>query len=165
MTGERPLDGLVEALANELCRRRWRCATAESCTGGGLAAALTARAGSSSWFDRGFVTYSNEAKQDMLGVTAATIETHGAVSAETAAAMAAGALQRSAAQATVAVTGIAGPSGGTAGKPVGTVIFAWSMRDAESVTESRHFQGDRAAVRTASIAHAIEGLLRRLSRA
>lgn len=164
MTAERPLETLVADLANELGRRNWLCATAESCTGGGVAAALTARAGSSSWFERGFVTYSNEAKQDMLGVAAATIRAHGAVSPETAAEMAAGALQRSRAQATMAVTGIAGPSGGTRDKPVGTVIFAWSIEDGETRVERRRFQGDRTAVRAASIDYAIEGMLRRLSR-
>lgn len=162
MTDDRPLETLVNDLAEELSRRDWLCATAESCTGGGIAAALTARAGSSGWFERGFVTYSNEAKQDMLGVAADTLRRHGAVSSETAAAMARGALSRSGAQAVMAVTGIAGPAGGTADKPVGTVIFAWAVAGAETSVERRRFPGDRAAVRAASIEHAIGGLLRRL---
>lgn len=156
------LDTLVKDLAEELSGRGWMCATAESCTGGGVAAALTARAGSSGWFECGFVTYSNQAKQDMLGVAADTLRGHGAVSAETAAEMAQGALSRSAAQAAMAVTGIAGPGGGTADKPVGTVIFAWAVEGAGTSVEQRCFRGDRAAVRTASIEHAIGGLLRRL---
>lgn len=162
MTDSHLLETLVTDLAEQLRRRAWLCATAESCTGGGIAAALTARAGSSEWFERGFVTYSNDAKQDMLGVAADTLRRRGAVSAETAAEMARGALSRSEAQAAMSVTGIAGPAGGSADKPVGTVFFAWAVEGAGTSVEQRHFQGDRAAVRSASIEHAIGGLLRRL---
>jgi len=158
------VERLVERLAEQLRRRGWRCVSAESCTGGGVAATLTAVAGSSDWFDRGFVTYSNQAKIEMLGVAADTIHRHGAVSPQTALEMAVGALHRSQAQAAMAVTGIAGPSGGSLDKPVGTVIFAWAMAGRETDVERRWVEGDRAAVRVASIEHALEGLLRRLSR-
>jgi nicotinamide-nucleotide amidase len=154
----------VADLADALVARQWRCATAESCTGGGIAKALTERAGSSDWFERGFVTYSNEAKQEMLDIPAGTIQRYGAVSEQTARAMAAGALRHSRAHVAVAVTGIAGPSGGTPDKPVGTVVFAWAVRDAESRAETAHIPGDRSAVREASIVKAIEGLLDRSRR-
>ena len=130
-------------------------ATAESCTGGLIAATLTEIAGSSDVVDRGFVTYSNGAKSDMLGVPPELIETNGAVSGPVAASMAAGALQRSKAALTIAVTGIAGPGGGTASKPVGTVWFGMGVRGGVSTTERRVFSGDRAAVRQATTAHAL----------
>jgi len=137
-------------------------ATAESCTGGLVAATLTAVPGSSAWFDRGFVTYSNEAKAAMLSVPADVIARHGAVSEETATAMARGALEASAAQWSVAVTGVAGPGGATPGKPVGTVCFAWANSD--KVTSLRlQLTGDRAAIREASVQAALEGLLSRLT--
>lgn len=129
-------------------------ATAESCTGGMIAAACTDLAGSSDWFERGFVTYSNAAKSESLGVDAALIADHGAVSEEVARAMARGAIANSRAQATVAVTGVAGPGGGSAAKPVGTVWFCW-VTPAGIASEMRCFGGDRAAVRAATVAHAL----------
>ena len=149
----------IERLAETLLARgRW-IACAESCTGGGIAAALTDVAGSSGWFDRGFVTYSNAAKQDMLGVSADTLAIHGAVSEATAIEMAQGARRNSRADLTVAVTGIAGPSGGSPDKPVGTVWLAWAGEGfVDAVLE--HFDGDRRAVREATIDAAIVGLLR-----
>ena len=133
--------------------------TAESCTGGWVAQELTAIAGSSSWFDRGFVTYSNEAKQEMLGVRAETLATHGAVSEETAAEMARGALEKSRGTLSLAVTGIAGPSGGTPAKPVGTVCFAWATKGRAPRAQTRRFEGDREAVRRQSVEHALAGVL------
>lgn len=135
--------------------------TAESCTGGLVAAAITSVAGSSAWFERGFVTYSNAAKQEELGVPRATIERYGAVSEETARAMAEGAIRGAPVRWSVAVTGIAGPDGGSADKPVGTVWFAWAGPD-HLETLRRHFDGDRAGVREASVRVALEGLIDRL---
>lgn len=132
-------------------------ATAESCTGGLIAAACTELAGSSQWFERGFVTYSNAAKAELLGVPAALIEQQGAVSKPVARAMAEGAIQHSAAQASLSVTGIAGPTGGSADKPVGTVWFGWQV-DERTHSEVRHFAGDRAAVRAATVQHALARL-------
>jgi nicotinamide-nucleotide amidase len=134
-------------------------ATAESCTGGGVACAVTEIAGSSGWFERGFVTYSNAAKTAMLGVPESLIGNHGAVSEEVAAAMAEGALAHSAAQLALSTTGIAGPGGAVPGKPVGTVCFAWSQAG-RTLTERLVFAGDRQAVREQSIMHALSGLLR-----
>lgn len=138
-------------------------ATAESCTGGGIACALTEIAGSSAWFERGFVTYSNEAKQEQLGVDAATLAQHGAVSEPVALEMAGGALRHSRAQIALSVTGIAGPTGGTAQKPVGMVCFAWALEGEAPVAVTRHFKGDRAEVRRRAIAFALQGLLERLA--
>jgi nicotinamide-nucleotide amidase len=136
-------------------------ATVESCTGGMVACALTEFAGSSAWFERGFVTYSNASKIDLVGVARATLEAHGAVSEETAREMAAGALARSRAALALAITGIAGPTGAAAGKPVGTVCFAWAT--AQAVTsETRRFDGDRHAVRAAAAVHALREALRHL---
>ena len=131
--------------------------TAESCTGGMIAAACTDLAGSSQWFERGFVTYSNEAKQELLGVPATLIDTHGAVSEPVARAMALGAMTHSHADVAIAVTGIAGPTGGSADKPVGTVWFGFAL-NGECETETRVFTGDRAAVRKATLKHAITRL-------
>lgn len=154
------------ALAVEVGRccgqRGLRIATAESCTGGLVAAAITSIAGSSAWFDRGFVTYSNEAKRDMLGVAPALIDAHGAVSEPVASAMAAGALARSRADCAVSVTGVAGPGGGSPAKPVGTVCFAWQLRGHTPRVETRQLPGDRAAVREASVAIALQGVIERL---
>ena len=133
-------------------------ATAESCTGGGVAQAITDIAGSSAWFERGFVTYTNESKTQMLGVPARLIAELGAVSEEVAAAMARGALDHSKAQVAVSTTGIAGPGGAVPGKPVGTVCFGWATPDGVR-TERRVFAGDRQAVRTQAVAHALQGLL------
>ncbi len=134
--------------------------TAESCTGGGVAAAITAIAGSSEWFDRAFVTYSNDAKREMLKVPAATLEAHGAVSEETARAMADGALAASPGTFSVSITGIAGPGGGSRAKPVGMVCFAWA-RSGESMprSETRHFSGDRESVRRQAVLHALAGMV------
>jgi nicotinamide-nucleotide amidase len=153
---------LSHALGARLSARGWMLATAESCTGGGIGYAVTQVPGSSVWYDRGFVTYSNEAKIDLLKVSAALIDEHGAVSEPVAHAMALGALIGSRAQAAVAVTGIAGPGGGSADKPVGTVCVGWALKDDSVpmvVTRRMHFAGDRAAVRTQSIIAALEGLL------
>ncbi len=133
--------------------------TAESCTGGWVAQAVTAIAGSSDWFERGFVTYSNAAKEEMLGVRHETIAAHGAVSAETAREMALGALDRSRGTVSVAITGIAGPAGGSAAKPVGTVCFAWARKGHAANAETRRFPGDREAVRRQSVEHALRGVL------
>ena len=155
------IDGLAARLGRALAARGWRCATAESCTGGLIAGAITDVAGSSDWFERGFVTYSNEAKSELLGVSAATLLREGAVSEATAREMAEGALAASRADLAVAVTGIAGPGGGTAGKPVGTVCFAWAARGEAAIAATRSFAGDRQAVRRAAVAEALAGLLAR----
>jgi nicotinamide-nucleotide amidase len=152
----------TQLLATMLIDRGWMLATAESCTGGLIAAACTDLAGSSDWFERGFVTYSDQAKIELLGVDAAAIEAHGAVSEVVARAMAFGAVRRSRAQVSVAVTGIAGPSGGSQQKPVGTVWFGF-MVDGRLSSEMRRFDGDRNAVRVATVAHALDGLLLRLT--
>ncbi len=149
---------LCRLLADLMLKKQFYLATAESCTGGMIAAACTDLAGSSQWFDRGFVTYSNAAKTDMLGVDAALIEQHGAVSEPVARAMAQGALQHSAAQVSVAVTGVAGPGGGSLEKPVGTVWLAWSVQG-ETTAELCHFDGDRATVRALTVQRALQGLL------
>lgn len=156
---------LVEDLARELLDRQWRCVTAESCTGGGIARALTELPGSSDWFERGFVTYSDDAKREMLSVSGQTLERFGAVSEQTAREMAEGALRHSRGQTAVAVTGVAGPSGGSAAKPVGTVVFAWAVRDGSTTTRVRRFDGDRGGVREASVEQALDGLLMRLRQA
>ncbi|MBU0602937.1 MAG: nicotinamide-nucleotide amidohydrolase family protein [Gammaproteobacteria bacterium] len=138
--------------------------TAESCTGGGVARAITAVPGSSAWFDSGFVTYSNASKQRMLGVSAGTLATHGAVSEAVALEMARGALHASGATAALSVTGIAGPDGAVAGKPVGTVCFGWALADGTQRCETRHFGGDRDAVREQSVRHTL-AVLKALLRA
>lgn len=148
----------VQALADGLLARGWRLATAESCTGGLIAAACTELAGSSVWFERGFVSYSNEAKVGMLGVDAALITAHGAVSEAVARAMAEGALQRAGVDVAVAVTGIAGPAGGTPDKPVGTVWLAWAERGGPTQARRCLFQGDRAQVRQQTCEAALAGL-------
>ena len=152
---------LVGNLAQALVERGWMFATAESCTGGMIAAACTDLAGSSQWFERGFVTYSNAAKSELLGVDADLIARHGAVSEVVARAMAFGAVRHSQAQVSVAVTGVAGPTGGSAGKPVGTVWFGFQV-DGQLTSETRRFDGDRAAIRTATVHHALQRLLQLL---
>jgi nicotinamide-nucleotide amidase len=149
---------LCAQLAEALLARGWKLATAESCTGGMIAAACTDLAGSSNWFERGFVTYSNEAKSELLGVDPALIGQHGAVSEVVARAMAFGAVRHSLAQVSVAVTGVAGPSGGSPQKPVGTVWFGFQV-DGLLNSETRRFAGDRGAVRAATVRHALERLL------
>ena len=148
----------VLALAQALRTRGWKIATAESCTGGLIAAACTAVAGSSDWFERGFVTYSNEAKAESLGVPMVLIKTHGAVSAEVARAMAEGALAHSHATLAIAVTGIAGPGGATPGKPVGTVWLALARPGEPARAELLQLQGDRASVRAQTVLHALSRL-------
>ena len=156
---------LCEQLASTLLARGWMMATAESCTGGMIAARCTDLSGSSQWFERGFVTYSNAAKSELLGIPAELIAQHGAVSEPVARAMAGGAVRHAHAhahaQVSVAVTGIAGPTGGSTDKPVGTVWFAWCVNEQLS-SERRIFDGDRAAIREATVAHALQGLLKRL---
>jgi len=139
--------------------------TAESCTGGWLAQSVTAIAGSSDWFERGFVTYSNESKQELLGVRSETLARSGAVSEETAREMALGALAASRASVAVAITGVAGPSGGTPAKPVGMVCLAWAGRDGAVRCETRHFAGDRENVRRQSVIRALHGLIESLDAA
>ena len=152
---------LVLTLARELKGRGLMMATAESCTGGLIAGACTDVSRSSDWFERGFVTYSNAAKTELLGVPAELIAQHGAVSEPVVRAMAAGARAHSPAQVALAVTGVAGPTGGSADKPVGTVWFGWAT-PAGTFTEHQCFDGDRAAVRAATVRHALAGLLQRL---
>jgi nicotinamide-nucleotide amidase len=151
-------DDLCRRLAQQLKDKGWRLATAESCTGGMIAAACTDLSGSSDWFERGFVTYSNEAKSELLGVDPAQIRDHGAVSEVVARAMAFGAVRHSHAQVGVAVTGVAGPTGGSADKPVGTVWFGF-MVDGRLTSETHRFPGDRAAVRAATVRHALQRLV------
>ncbi len=149
---------VVGLLADLMLQKGLFLATAESCTGGMMAAACTDLAGSSAWFERGFVSYSNAAKTQMLGVDAALIEQHGAVSEPVARAMAFGAIRHSAAQVSVAVTGVAGPTGGSAAKPVGSVWFGFSVAG-QLLSEQRCFSGDRAAVRLATVQHAFKRLI------
>lgn len=162
---DKELEDLSAAVGQALLERKLMLACAESCTGGWVSEVVTATGGSSQWFERGFVTYSNAAKQELLGVKADTLRQHGAVSEAVAGEMAAGALARSHAQVALAISGVAGPSGGSPDKPVGTVCFAWVLRGGTPTTETQHFSGDREAVRRQSVHHALRGLLRRLSEA
>ena len=152
---------LIGLLADLMLKNSLFLATAESCTGGMIAAACTDLSGSSAWFERGFVTDSNAAKTELLGVDAALIAQHGAVSEQVARAMAFGAIRHSSAQVSVAVTGVAGPSGGSAGKPVGTVWFGFSV-GGMLTSELMRFDGDRATVREATVRHAIKGLVSKI---
>lgn len=158
------LETLCQQLAQALQQRGWMMATAESCTGGLIAGACTGLSGSSVWFERGFVTYSNLAKQQMLGVPESLLVAHGAVSEPVAAAMAQGAVQQSAAQVALSVTGVAGPTGGSVEKPVGTVWFGWQL-DGQTLTEHHLLAGDRAQVRAQTVQIALAGLLQRLQAA
>ncbi len=153
------LNTLAALVGDRLRAERMLLATAESCTGGWVAQAVTAVAGSSEWFERGFVTYSDAAKMEMLHVKANTLRTHGAVSEQTAGEMAAGALAGSHAQIAVAITGIAGPGGGSIDKPVGTVCFAWARTNRKVSAQTRHFAGDRESVRLQSAIAALQGVL------
>ena len=156
------MDVLAKKVGERLKAAGAQLVTAESCTGGWVAQAVTAIAGSSSWFERGFVTYSNDAKQELLGVTKQTLEAHGAVSEETAREMADGALKRSKGTIALAVTGVAGPGGGTREKPVGMVCFAWA--DGKKLrSETRRFSGDRDSVRRQSVIRALQGVLETLA--
>jgi nicotinamide-nucleotide amidase len=150
---------LAERLGHSLKANSYKIATAESCTGGWIAQALTEVPGSSAWFDRGFVTYSNNAKVQMLGVNPQTLAEYGAVSAEVAQQMAAGALANSEADWAIAVTGIAGPSGGGEEKPVGTVYIAWQNKDGFSKVEKSQFSGNRHQIRKQTVKKAIEGVI------
>ena len=150
---------LTARLAELLQSRGWMLATAESCTGGWVAKVCTDRIGSSHWFERGFVTYTNESKQELLGVQPSTLEQFGAVSEQVVTEMARGALEHSHARGSLSISGIAGPGGGSPGKPVGTVCFGWCVADAEPITESVQFEGDREAVRRQAVAHALQGVL------
>ena len=157
------LEALAAKLGALLLANGEKLATAESCTGGWVAQCLTAISGSSDWFERGFVTYSNEAKQEMLGVEPETLLKHGAVSETTASAMAAGALRHSHANWALSITGIAGPAGGSLEKPVGSVCFGWVGPDGRVEVESCFFPGSREEIRSQSVAHALSGLLERPS--
>jgi len=159
IVSEEQLDQLAMHIGDQLRASDLRLVTAESCTGGWIAKVITDIPGSSEWFDRGLVAYSNVAKMDLLDVRETTLAEWGAVSAETVAEMAAGALQRSGAEVAVAVSGIAGPAGGTPDKPVGTVYLAWMLEGGLLHTECRHFAGDRAAVRQQTVVAALEGIL------
>jgi len=164
MTGveQKSLEALAVRLGECLLANGEKLSTAESCTGGWVAQCVTAIAGSSDWFDRGFVTYSNDAKTEMLGVPVEMLAEHGAVSEPVAVAMAQGALMHSRARWSVAITGVAGPTGGSVAKPVGTVCFAWAGADGCVAAETCRFNGDREAVRAQSVRYALAGLLSRL---
>lgn len=156
---DKELYSLAEQLGHALLARDWRLAAAESCTGGWIGQAVTMVPGSSRWFDRGFVTYTNDAKQAMLGVRAETLSRHGAVSEQAVLEMAAGALEQSNAGIAVAVSGVAGPDGGSADKPVGTVWIAWALRGGKPFAQRFNFAGDRDAVRRQSVLRALQGLI------
>ena len=156
------LEALSLQIAVELLARGWMLGTVESCTGGGVAQALTSVSGSSTWFERGLVTYSNQSKQDLAGVQTATLERHGAVSEETAREMASGLVVNSPVQVALSVTGIAGPTGGTAEKPVGMVCFAWVTPVMPISSTTLYFEGDREEIRRQAVAAALSGLLARL---
>jgi len=158
------MDKLAAKVGEALKSHGMMLATAESCTGGGIAQAITEVAGSSVWFERGFVTYSNLSKQQMLGVRESTLSQHGAVSEMTVLEMVAGALQNSAAQAALSVSGIAGPDGGSIEKPVGTVWFAWGFKDGETRAQRYQLSGDRAEVRLQAVRIALEGIVNMLNK-
>lgn len=153
------LHQLAVELSDKLRARGWMLATAESCTGGWAGQLLTSLPGSSHWFERGFITYANAAKIEMLGVPKATLESHGAVSEETASAMAAGALKHSHAQAALAISGIAGPGGGTPQKPVGLVCYGWALADGTLMSSTCRLDGDREEIRSRAVAAALRGLI------
>lgn len=155
------MNELAQRVGAALKERALLLVTAESCTGGWTAMALTSVAGSSDWFERGYVTYSNAAKREELGVSEETLRRHGAVSEETAREMAAGALRKGRGQLALAITGVAGPTGGTPAKPVGTVCFAWAL-GGKIVSETRRFDGDRESVRRQSVLRALQGVLEML---
>lgn len=150
---------LAHIVGQKLHAKGWMLATAESCTGGWVAQIITAIPGSSAWFDRGFVTYSNRAKQEMLGVNGATLDTHGAVSEETVREMATGALAKSQAHISVSLSGIAGPGGGSPKKPVGTVCIGWAVNDSAPLSTTCRLSGDREEIRSRAVAAALRGLI------
>ena len=151
---------LAARVGRALKKRELMMATAESCTGGWIGQAITMVPGSSEWFERGFITYTYISKREMLGVSPRSLAKHGAVSEQVVREMARGALQRSHAQIAVSISGVAGPTGGTPEKPVGTVCLAWTRKGEASVVETRRFRGDRDSVRRRSVAHALRGVLR-----
>ena len=153
------LHQLAAELGDKLRARNWMLATAESCTGGWVGQLLTALPGSSQWYERGFITYANAAKIEMLGVPTETLDQYGAVSEETASAMAAGALAHSHAQATLAISGIAGPGGGTPQKPVGLVCYGWALEDGTLMSSTCRLDGDREEIRSRAVAAALRGLI------
>jgi len=153
------LHQLASELGDKLSARGWMLATAESCTGGWVGQLLTALPGCSHWYERGFITYANAAKIEMLGVPPETLEAHGAVSEETAAAMAAGALKHSHAQASLAISGIAGPGGGSPQKPVGLVCYGWALADGTVMSSTCRLDGDREEIRSRAVAAALRGLI------
>ncbi len=153
------LDQLAEQTGNALKRHAVTLVTAESCTGGWVAREITAIPGSSHWFDRGFVTYTNQSKQEILGVQATTLDEHGAVSEQTVREMAEGALQHSHADVSIAISGIAGPGGASAEKPVGTVWLAWTGTGRSTLSQVQHYTGDREQVRQQAVVTALQGLL------
>ncbi len=155
------LETLSRIVGDHLQSRGWRLATAESCTGGWVAEVVTATAGSSHWFDSGFITYSNDAKVALLGVSPMTLARHGAVSENTTASMVKGTLERTEADVALSISGIAGPGGGSADKPVGTVCFGWARTGEAPQTATCHFDGDRESVRRQAVVFALEELLRR----
>ncbi len=157
------LAALSVRVGEALRRRRWKLVTAESCTGGWVAQSITSVCGCSGWFDRGFITYSDESKQELLGVCAETLAQTGAVSEQVAREMAGGALRASHADISLAVTGIAGPGGGTPDKPVGTVCFAWADNGGAPRSITCHFIGDRREIRRQSVLRALEGVLTALA--
>lgn len=153
-----PSHASLSALSKTLIARQWKLAVAESCTGGMLCENITSIAGSSEWFDCGFITYSNQAKSRLLEVNTGLIEAHGAVSEAVAIAMAEGALANSQSQLSVAITGIAGPDGGSVEKPVGTVCFAWASETNATISNTLHFDGDRHQIREQAVLAAVDGL-------
>ncbi|MFY0676379.1 MAG: nicotinamide-nucleotide amidase [Neptuniibacter sp.] len=157
------MQDLVKVIAAQLLQKKQVLATAESCTGGWIAQQLTAVAGSSDWFDCGFVTYSNDSKQQMLGVSEQSLIKYGAVSSNVVAEMAEGVLNHSQATMSVATSGIAGPGGGSDDKPVGTVWFAWAQKDEQTRSEKKCFSGDRESVRKQAVKYALQGILQNLS--
>ncbi|MBT9614308.1 MAG: nicotinamide-nucleotide amidase [Burkholderiales bacterium] len=154
------LNQLAEQIGAALKSHGLMLASAESCTGGWVGEVVTSVAGSSHWYDRGFITYTNESKQEMLGVSAQTLAEFGAVSEQTVREMAAGALKHSRAHITLAISGIAGPGGATPDKPVGTVCIAWATRNSAGLSQTFHFHGDRAEVRRQAVVAALQGVLR-----
>lgn len=154
---------LSEQLGQLLKQKNWMLASAESCTGGWLGQTVTAVAGSSQWYERGFITYTNLSKQEMLGVSAATLDAHGVVSEETVREMAQGALRHSRAQISVSVSGIAGPGGGTQKKPVGSVCIAWATTEGTLLSTTCRLGGDREEIRARAVAAALRGLIELLA--
>ena len=157
------IDQLVQQLSELLSERDWKIATVESCTGGMISESITRKPGSSDWFERGFVTYSNDAKQELVGVSSESLRDHGAVSSAVAREMAMGGIQSSRADLAVSVTGVAGPDGGTEEKPVGTVWIAWADRNGKVIDQEYLFSGDRQQVRLASAQSAFAGAIKFLN--